>query len=415
MRWIAYLTFVLMVGCSSKVINEEPTLVSVHLIDRNGVQETISEKERLGRFQLISFLDPQPYEKVVCTYRQGVVPITKVISYHKNGQPKQTLDVVALRANGAYREFFESGKLKLEATVIEGLGDISPQSQESWIFDGVSKVYFENGALKAEIPYEKGVLQGVAVYYREDQSVLRKSPFVDGHSHGEELFFGASGEIFGALPYIQGKLHGRSWISPLWEGGHILETYEMGRLIQGEYRTASGDLVSEVHDGFGEKSIFQNGRLVQTEEIQGGLVDGKMTFFDKEGFVNHTFLQKKGVKEGEECFFYKNKNLKLVVAWENDQIHGLVKSWYENGGIESERVYAQNKKEGSAFAWYQDGDRMLIEEYEDDLLIEGRYYKRGDQEPISRVRNGSGIVTLYDAKGGFLKKIVYEKGLPVSG
>lgn len=72
-------------------------------------------------------------------------------------------------------------------------------------------------------------------------------------------------------------------------------------------------------------------------------------------------------------------------------------------------------KEGTAFAWYQDGSRMLIEEYENDLLILGRYYKKGDNEPVSRVKEGDGIATLYDPKGNFVKKIPYRKGIPAHG
>lgn len=118
------------------------------------------------------------------------------------------------------------------------------------------------------------------------------------------------------------------------------------------------------------------------------------------------------MKEGEECFFHPNSKLKLRIIWENDQIHGVVQSWYEEGMVESERMYAGNKKEGTAFAWYKDGSRMLIEEYENDILLSGRYYKKGDQEPVSRVKEGEGIATLYDARGNFLKKISYKKGLP---
>jgi hypothetical protein len=56
---------------------------------------------------------------------------------------------------------------------------------------------------------------------------------------------------------------------------------------------------------------------------------------------------------------------------------------------------------------------MLMEEYENDLLVSGSYYKKGDKKPISRINNKKGTATLYDPDGYFLKKIPYEKGLPL--
>ncbi|MFZ4773270.1 MAG: toxin-antitoxin system YwqK family antitoxin [Chlamydiia bacterium] len=416
MRQLFCISFLfLFTGCALRTAEMGPTLVSIQLVDRSGVQETISQKERLERYKTVSFLEPQPYEKVTCHYKQKGVPISTVISYHKNGQPMQVLEVVALRANGSYREFFENGKIKLEAEVIEGIGDITPYSQESWVFDGISKVYHETGSLKASIPYKKGILEGTSVYYREDGSIWRKTPFIGGECHGEELFLGPLGEVVGGAQYFRGELHGKSWMSAPLHGLNGFEIYSYGKLLEGEYRNAAQELVSEVHDGFGTKSIYEKGILIRTEEVQNGGIEGKIAFYNQQGHVERSFMQKGNLKDGEEWFFHLNGKPKLKVVWENDQIHGVVQSWYDNGMVESERMYGQNKKEGSAFAWYQDGDRMLIEEYENDLLINGRYYKKGDQEPVSRVKEGDGTVTLYDAKGNFLKKIVYKKGLPTNG
>ena len=56
---------------------------------------------------------------------------------------------------------------------------------------------------------------------------------------------------------------------------------------------------------------------------------------------------------------------------------------------------------------------MLMEDYEKDLLVNGTYYKKGDKKPVSRIEKGKGTATLYDPDGYFLKKIPYEKGLPL--
>ena len=412
MRFFGCILLFFLVGCAQKKLSNEQALVSIQLMDRNGVQETISQPERLKKFESVNFLEPQPYEKVTCHYKQNGFSSSKVLSYHKNGQIMQFLEVVSSRAKGAYREFFENGSLKLEAEVIEGVGDLSYVAQESWVFDGVSKVYYENGNLKATVSYAKGVLEGKSTYYRDEGSIWKTTPFISGLMEGEELYFSSAGELVGSVTFVQGQKEGKSWFGPQLDGLTTHEEFSKGKLLEAEYRAIDGELVSRVADGEGIRTIFEKGRLFSTEEISGGIPQGKVSFFHPKGGLEHTIMQKNGVKEGEECFFHPNSKLKLRIIWENDQIHGVVQSWYEEGMVESERMYAGNKKEGTAFAWYKDGSRMLIEEYENDILLSGRYYKKGDQEPVSRVKEGEGIATLYDARGNFLKKISYKKGLP---
>ncbi len=56
---------------------------------------------------------------------------------------------------------------------------------------------------------------------------------------------------------------------------------------------------------------------------------------------------------------------------------------------------------------------MLMEEYENDKLLKGSYYKKGEANPISTIENGFGIATLYNAEGHFVQKVNYERGKPL--
>jgi hypothetical protein len=54
-----------------------------------------------------------------------------------------------------------------------------------------------------------------------------------------------------------------------------------------------------------------------------------------------------------------------------------------------------------------------MEEYEEDRLVGGQYFKKNQKEPISVIFNGNGTATLYDEQGIFLRKIQYVKSKPV--
>jgi antitoxin component YwqK of YwqJK toxin-antitoxin module len=96
--------------------------------------------------------------------------------------------------------------------------------------------------------------------------------------------------------------------------------------------------------------------------------------------------------------------------WSEGTIHGVVKTWYDNGQLQSERNFAHNQKTGASLAWYRDGSIMLVEEYENDRLMKGLYYRKNGLDAISSVVAGSGLATLYDEYGIFLRKVSYVKG-----
>ncbi len=146
------------VSCSSNYSQKGSTLTHVQLIDRNGVNETISQKERLDVYQKVNFLEAQPYQKVVRVFKrdgEGKV-VSRLTTYHDNGEVFQYLEVVGGRAKGFYKEWYENGKLRIVSYVMEGIGDLSVEAQTSWIFDGESRVWSPAGDLLAELFYEKG-------------------------------------------------------------------------------------------------------------------------------------------------------------------------------------------------------------------------------------------------------------------
>src|ERR1700730_8704143 len=126
-------------------------LASVHIIDRNGFSETIGNKERLNQFQNINFLSSQPYQKVLRIYaRDSKGNIRSVVNtYHENGNPKQFLEILNARANGTYCEWHENGAMSVMTKVIGGQPDVTSAAEHSWLFDGISYAWNEEGELIA--------------------------------------------------------------------------------------------------------------------------------------------------------------------------------------------------------------------------------------------------------------------------
>ncbi len=419
MRPFFILLFALLfVGCHRAPQNDSLALIQIQ--DRNGLTETISNPDRLTPYQTVDFLTSQPYKKVLRVYKAEGKNHSKITTYHPNGSIAQYLEAEEMRAHGAYREWFPNGQIKIEATVIGGTADIALGSQRDWLFDGVSQVWDEAGNLLAKIPYEKGALQGTSLYFYPGGPVEKEVSFEKNAMEGEVLEFYPNGKMKVQSHYKKGMKQGES--RSFFEKGQLasVEDYTEGLLRTGQYYNSKGDLLSEVENGGGFQGIFENGALTLVE-FRVGQPNGLMQKFTPNREIHRSFHLKNGKKQGEEIEYYLAAELegisekykphpKLSLSWNENAIHGSVKTWYNNGQLQSQREYSRNQKSGPSLAWFREGSLMLVEEYEEDRLVSGQYFKLNKLEPVSTVVNGNGIATFYDETGAFLRKVTYLKG-----
>jgi antitoxin component YwqK of YwqJK toxin-antitoxin module len=412
----------LLAGACAASLNrpQDEALRTISIVDRNGMTETINNPERIKQYQGVNFLAPQPYEKVYRIHsrtKEGNIP-SFLHSYHENGQPKQYLEVVNSRALGNYYEWYPNGSLRLQANVIGGDADLGAEAQKTWIFEGHAYAWDEIGYLKADISYQKGALNGDSIYYHPNGRIWRKVPFFEGRIHGTVEIFLDSGQLFQRAEYRQGELDGKSL--RYWNSQQIAaeEDYRQNSLLSGKYFDVNGNLVSEVKDGNGYQAAFGKTGVAELHEIRNGSLEGEVKIFGTDNKPLRRFSVKNNIKHGEEIEYYELPHLrhipKLLVTWYEGKIQGIAKTWYDNGVQESNREMSNNAKNGISTAWYRDGSLMLIEEYAQDKLAKGEYFRRAEKTPISAVRDGKGVATLFDPEGNFINKIYYENGIPAS-
>lgn len=403
----------LLASCAKK-IEETPKLISLQFIDRNGFNETISTPDRLDRYKQANFLEPQPYTKVIRLFQRNKEGKTAsaVTSYHDNGQIWQYLEVLNGRAKGLYKEWYPSGILKIEAHIIEGVGDVAMECIDSWVFDKESTIYDEKGILLARFFYEKGNLDGNALYFHPNGAVRKSTPYVDNEIHGKEIYYDDTGKEIGTFSYVKGLKHGRSLYQGCKVYPQFTEEHEHGSLLSGVYYNFDGRVISKIINGNGLQTLYEEGTLKTQYEFQNGKREGKVYLY-VDGLLESEYTTVSGVKHGEEWIYYdKQTNPKLCLNWYHGQLQGKVKTWYPNGVLESEKEMYHNKKNGPSSAWYKNGSVMLIEEYEQDQLVKGFYMKKGEKSAVSTIEKGEGVATLYDPDGYFLKKVRYHKGVP---
>lgn len=416
MKWL--ISLLLLASCFHPGAVKDTQLLSMQIIDRNGFSETISSKDRLSSFENTDFCTSQPYQKVVRVFGKSSSgnQRSEITSYHPNGQLCQYLEILNNRAHGYFREWHPNGVKKIECYVIEGTPDISEIAQTSWVFDQLSFVWDEDSNLMAEINYDKGSLEGISSYYYPNGQLEKSIPYQKNLIHGLVSLYNKEGELTEKIEYKNGLKDGAAF--GFWNKNQpcYQEMYAQDLLMEGSYFKSDGTPIAHIKEGCGKQALFKDGYLASLIDYKKGVPEGKVELFSCEGTLSSVYHILSGQKSGEEIIYFPSKEGKLLpklsLQWHEDAIQGVVKTWYENGILESQKEHSGNKKHGLSFAWYQDGSLMFMEEYDNEHLIKASYLKKGDKKPVSKVENGKGVATIYDSLGHFQKKITYEKGLP---
>jgi len=396
-------------------------LTSVHIVDRNGFAETISNKDRLRQYQNVNFLSQQPYQKVLRIYARdsrGNIR-SAVTTYHDNGNPKQFLEILNGRANGNYCEWHENGNMSILSNVINGVADVTTIAEKSWLFHGPCFAWNDDGKQIAEVNYTQGSLEGIATYFHPTGQIWKSLPYSKNQLEGTVEICQKNGELLQQQCYSQGQPHGYSL--RYWDGQKLAsqEIFCSGRLENGEYFDKDGVLVSEVKNGNGFRVIFGKDHIYEMQEFVDGILEGEVKVFNEEGRLKRIYHVKNDIKHGEEVEYYDRffasgtpPQPKISFYWHEGKIQGLVKTWYSNGNLECQKEMSNNCKTGVLSAWYRNGDLMMIEEYDKDKLLRGDYFRKDERVPVSQVSDGKGMVTIFDAEGHFVQKISYLNGKP---
>jgi antitoxin component YwqK of YwqJK toxin-antitoxin module len=426
-KWQSLLLILSFCSCASQKTAQNPDeLVCIQIVDRNGMAETISAPERLQPYQKLNFQEPQPYKQVLRIFTKDTEgkSRSKITNYHPNGSAWQYLEAKDTRANGKFLEWHPNGKLKIEATILEGPADLSATAQKDWVFDGICRVWDEDGNLSAEISYVKGALEGENKYYHANGNLSKILPYAKDTLHGELCSYFENGKLLAKTFYDKGEKTGPSL--GFWENENpsFIESYEKNKLVTGIYWDRQNNPIAEVQKGSGFKSMLTESADLLMVEIQNGFPEGKVEQFNSDEELVREYHVKNGQKQGEEIVYYLENEKKAITAngkplpklllhWDQDFISGTVKTWYDSGKPESQKEMRQNKKNGMSCSWYEDGSVMFIEEYENDKLLEGSYFRFREKTPCSKVTSGSGTATLFEGKNGhFIRKVNYVNGLP---
>lgn len=148
------------------------------------------------------------------------------------------------------------------------------------------------------------------------------------------------------------------------------------------------------------------------------------------GTTSFSFLYADNLKECESleekvqgCVlktYYDNGNLEEETPYKNDKEEGTRRFYYKSGKLASELSYRNGKREGIAKKYFENGNLWIEISFENDSVKNARidYYESGDilaEIPYNADDNINGIIKAYDKGKNLIWQANAQNGKLISG
>lgn len=267
-------------------------------------------------------------------------PVGEFIRYYSNGNVKTVSDCEYDKFV-CRTTFYDQNQNRLAK------GKYTNQRKDStWVY------FDKHGNIQLKENYKNGQLEGVQEKYYRDGSVAERKTFKDSLAHGEWRQYHPEGKIRAVGAFKDGNLD-----------GEVKYYYEDGKIkSEGQYKNA-------VKDGRW-MHFLPNGKIHYQEVYRDGhrtkfrMQNGEHTTYYDSNLPEKTVFYENGKRQGvfkefypiadvtvseiddyEDRFFgdkrqnVENQKIKVIGNYEDDQLHGEVKYFSEEGKLQKVEVY----------------------------------------------------------------------------
>lgn len=257
--------------------------------------------------------------------------------------------------------------------------------------NGMFTKYTASGKLDSETPYTYGRVDGVVKTYYIDGSLQKEKGWKNGSEHGPDRAwkYGET-EPTHDWNFTDGAKDGRQFTRVRSNQSEYFQVeYYKNGVLSGEYSEtwANGNIR--------KKGSYENGKAVGVwvSHRLDGKQDGYMTF-------------REGLKHGLGKTFFDDGTVESTTEWANDKREGVERRFdYESGELSSEFRYSDGERHGAYTRRYSDGT-VTEGIYDKGVEIERKqYHSNGQLSDLWRL----------DERGRFVLVESYEKdGTPVT-
>lgn len=283
---------------------------------KNGIFKSFDKKGDLKKIE--KFRDG-----VLVTEEGDAVILDLRNTYYDNGKVKSTGGYVDNKKEGTHRIYDEDGNIisgviySRDETVAEGVID------ENGLFQGMWKLYYPGGELKAEGEYTDSKRQGEWKFYHINGEIEHRGKYIDDLPQGEWKWYFDNGLLRREEFYRRGKEDGES-IEYNIEKNVISKGEYINGLKEGEWFYNVGDHTQKGAYRDGEKTgdwrhEYTDGKVQFEGEFVADLPVGKHTWYYKNGQVKTEGKYNSGIKVGTWKSYNEEGLIELIIKFKKGE------------------------------------------------------------------------------------------------
>ena len=339
---------------------------------QGGIKETANYKNGFLEGENKGFFDNGRLS-YVSNYKQDQLNGENLV-YNKNGALLEKKYFRNGVLEGDYQSYFPVGEVLKEFDLVYRNGLIEDKAYE----------YYANGQIFSEMSFKAGEKNGVEIRYNRDGSLSAEmnfvgnelvGPFTTYHTNGNvgERSFYKNGlpegdyEVFyeDGTPKSTGNLKKGNYqgvVKYFDKDGklHYEYDYKDGEIIAYRYFDKTGEILAAENRRGGEfyyRSYAPYGQVTAEglHDISGGK-KGSWKFYSDNGILNGEGDYSEDKANGEYRAFYETGEVLSEATYKLDTLHGYYKSFFPDGQMQSQGWYMDGLQHGEWRHYFPDGN-----------------------------------------------------------
>ena len=296
---------------------------------------------------------------------QPPIPNGKYIEYYKNRQIKVQGNNKDGKRDGEFKAFLRNGKSAgsvfykdgkiIKSTLVNSMKDnasfslVTDKSYDLNLYEIITEE-FKNKLLKGYLIFKKdGLFNGEKREYYEEGEIKAIIPFKNSLAEGTYISYYPNGNMEEKYTYVNGQ-----------ENGEGFSYYENGKLEE-KYFMKNGKLNGEAF------AYYPSGKLEVKDFFKDGKKEGESIFYHENGNIKQKSTFKNGKREGDLFIYFPSGKLRQTEKYINGKIEGEVIEYYESGTIKEKAYFINDKQEKEHFFYDEKGNLIKTDIYKNGV------------------------------------------------
>jgi len=232
--------------------------------------------------------------------------------------------------------------------------------------DGRHQNNFKSGQIKRVWHIKNGRMDGDEIVYRQNGLIHKEKKYKNGRLSGIQKDYWINGNRAMFAHYVNGTKHGEFTIySP---DGQLVKTnhYKKGRLVEGTYENEGvKEMLDKIREKRNNKEKWEKKNFIDTKDLksistgENEVFTGMLKDYFEHGGVKNVTNYLDGLRDGIQINYYDTGELASRFFFVSGDLEGIQEMFYKNGVLRARENYRQGEMDGEQ-EYFSGGGVLMV-------------------------------------------------------